>query len=95
MKKYLLGIFAIVLAIGFSAFTVTDRNTTNQDDPVYSWHQYDVTGTIELSPVVEFPGTETEARTKFKCPSGTPLICARAYDMNGNPLSLFIRKNSQ
>jgi len=29
MKKYLLGIFAIALAIGFSAFTTTKETTSN------------------------------------------------------------------
>jgi hypothetical protein len=36
MKKYLLGIFAIVLAVGFSAFTAPKK--TSDQNPYYWYH---------------------------------------------------------
>lgn len=92
MKKYLLGIFALVMAIGFSAFTVNSSNTSNQNEPVYRWHQYNSAGTAELSPVVELIGTATEARDAFDCPEGTSVNCARAYEMDQTRTDFFIKK---
>lgn len=47
MKKYLLGILAIVLAVGFSAFTAKEQNGT-----AYGfWYTVDATGTALVSEI--------------------------------------------
>lgn len=92
MKKYLLGIFAIVLAIGFSSFTVNNSKKTPQNEVTFRWHQYNAAGTAELFPVVMVEGDEAFARQQFECPDGSLKICARAYDLDDNPTPILINK---
>lgn len=94
MKKYLLGIFAIVLAIGFSAFTVNSSNVSKQDVQSYTWHKYNPAGTAELIPTVEFEGSLSQAKDAFQCPDGIQVYCARAYE-GEIPLDLFIMKTPE
>ena len=92
MKKYLLGVVAVVMAIVFSAFSVQKDENRESNLQVYTWHMYNTAGTAELSPVVSFTGTEPNTRTEFGCSTGGPVICARAYDSEGTPLDIYIDK---
>lgn len=92
MKKHLLGLSALVLAIVMSAFSLPENSSDNQ---VYTWRKYNPAGTAELSPVVSFTGSANDARDAFDCPDEGEVICARAYTSNGTPLNLFIEKIPQ
>ena len=41
MKKYLIGLFAIVLAIGLNAFTTLSENKAKGKETSYYWFEYD------------------------------------------------------
>lgn len=56
MKKYLLGLIALVLAVGFSAFTNT-KKSTNDADLAYFW--YSINGTVLGSRLGDVSGTPT------------------------------------
>jgi hypothetical protein len=92
MKKYLLGTAAVVMAICFSAFTFHPKSDGNSSMQTYTWHKYNTAGTAELSPVVSYTGTASGARSQFGCPTEGAVTCGRAYDAEGNPLSVFISK---
>ena len=94
MKKYFLGIVAIVLALGFSAFTTMDRKVTKSGSQSFIWHKYNPAGTAELSPTVWFEGTIEEASAYFQCPEGNSVFCARAYDVT-IPLDYYIVKSPE
>lgn len=92
MKKLSLGIFAVVLAIGFSAFTSKSLTESNQS---YVWHKYNAAGTAELSPVVKYTGTTAGARASFGCSDAGAVNCARAYDAEGIAQDVYIKKVPQ
>ncbi|ULQ55445.1 hypothetical protein KJS94_12410 [Flavihumibacter rivuli] len=89
MKKQLLGLGALTIAIVMSAFSLPDKTSDNQME--LEWHKYNSAGTAELVPAVTFLGTESEARAQFGCPSPGNKICARGYD-DGVPTSNYISK---
>ncbi len=96
MKKISLGIFALLIAIGFSAFAVIHKKTKPvANDPTYVWHKFNAAGTAELSPVVTYTGTAAMAKQTFGCPDGTAVNCARAYDADNQPLPIYIKKTAQ
>jgi len=96
MKKYLLGISIVLLAVGFSAFTLHKKNSDRQNALTdYVWHKYNAAGTAEVSPVETFTGTAEGAKTAFGCPNGSTVICARAYDDEGTPLDIYVMKSPQ
>ncbi len=95
MKKYFPGIMAIILAIGFSAFNINHFKEPVGSKIDYTWHKYNPAGTAELSPVVTYFGSAAGAKTAFGCPDGTTVNCARAYDMDGNALSIYVKKSPQ
>jgi uncharacterized protein YxeA len=68
MKKYLLGIFALILAIGMSSFTAPARTATGGE--------FDYV--LESDPNDMFTGTRDEAVIHYGCNLGT-VICAKAY----------------
>ncbi len=85
MKKYLLGIMAIALAIGFSAFTNDSNKTQGQSTTNYRWAKTTSSGSIVM-PVEIFDGSAEDARDEFLCPAGTPNYCAKAVDEDNVPL---------
>jgi hypothetical protein len=95
MRKYFLSILAIVLAIGFSAFTIPHDQMNKKGKDVFVWHKFNAAGTAELSPIVSYMGSEAGARSAFACSEGTTVNCARAYDSEGTPLDLYIKKSPQ
>jgi hypothetical protein len=75
MKKYFLGIFAIILAIGFSSFTGPKHTTQN-----LFWYNYSLstgvgtqigTGAIDIN---TYSGSDMP-----DCVRDTPKDCARGY----------------
>lgn len=92
MKNYVLGLLAIILAVGLSAFNYSNNGTANEPLQSFTWHKYNAEGTAELTPVVPFTGTSSGARNSFLCPDPGERICARAYDDEGNPLEMYITK---
>ena len=75
MKKYLLGICAVVLAIAFTAFSSFKENTkkSNYDITVRYLQGSSWSSTNELLP---------DAQTSSGCPEGAAAICAEFYDIN-------------
>ena len=61
MKKYLAGIIAIVMAIGFSAFTSSTKPSSTED-----LYWYPVEGMVTTGPYVTH-SSEEEAKNEF-CP---------------------------
>ena len=80
MKKYLLGIFAIVLAIGFSAFTTS--NTAKKDSKMVNYYWYQVEGgqISESDPVFETEVSRAYAVENGPCLTGTDADCLWAFD---------------
>ncbi len=63
MKKYLLSIIAVVIAVGLSAFTFENKPKAQKTDDVFYWYFVDYTnnssGEIPLGSSVQFSGTQT------------------------------------
>lgn len=78
MKKYLLGLFAVVLAIGFSAFTAPKAVKSNLTDPF--WYKVDAS-TFQ---VLEVVGQTTLALAKSTtgCDDSSPTLCTYGYDVD-------------
>jgi hypothetical protein len=74
MKKYLFGIFAVAIAIGFSAFT-SPKNTNLQEFEV--WYEVHPSTGVALAP-------EAGQQSEFGC-SGESVLCARSLTFNSNP----------
>ena len=77
MKKYVLGLVAIVLAIGFSAFTAKKKQPA---DDVYYFYIVDSNGIIPSGSSVQFGGTKTLAYADANdgC-SGSVNDCLRGF----------------
>ncbi|HET6994906.1 MAG TPA: hypothetical protein VFI06_07980 [Chitinophagaceae bacterium] len=95
MRKYFLSILAIVLAIGFSAFTIPKEKANNKALESFVWHKYNPAGNAELIPTVTYIGTAAAASVAFGCPEGSSVFCGRAYDFEGTALDLYIKKSPQ
>ena len=80
MKKYLLGMFAIALAIGFSAFTAKQTNAKATSTDRY-WYVYDP-GTDELVSLISEEKISREtAKSETTCEDDAlQPECARGYD---------------
>lgn len=75
MKKYLLGIFAVVLAIGFSAFTASEAPKANEKQTIV----YLIYGSGEQQSISNY----TQTTVAPAC-AGTGNLCAiRFSDANG------------
>ncbi|MBK8088099.1 MAG: hypothetical protein IPK31_09185 [Chitinophagaceae bacterium] len=92
MKRLLLGLFALMFVISLSAFHHMNSKKENKAALSFTWHKYMNDGSAELVPAVTFTGTEAQARIEFGCPEDDDIICARAYDDEGTPQSLYILK---
>ena len=80
MKKFLLPMLAILLAVGFSAFTKDnrERKTNAEQDELY-WYRI-VNGKIGSALNSEVLSTKTEVFTEAGCPDETGDDCARGYE---------------
>ncbi len=95
MKKFGFALSAIAFIAILSAFTLSQNKKDSMPQQTYVWHKYNAAGTAELSPTVSYIGTAAGAKTAFGCTDGTSVNCARAYDIEGNPLSLYVKKSPQ
>jgi hypothetical protein len=78
MKKYLLGLFAIAIAIGFSAFTAksSHRQAKNENQLYYfDW--------VQNSPSITYDGFEfvADVESQTGCDNATSTLCARGYTL--------------
>jgi len=80
MKKYLLGIFAVALAIGFSAFTSPATKKVNSDDSPLHWYLVNYNGAqMEIQPQTPVAyGTKIEVAPGIDC-EGTTRTCAAGF----------------
>jgi hypothetical protein len=79
MKKYLFGLFAIALAIGFSAFTTTKAPSKNSGSDTFYWYHVENNLVVELLDQEEI--TKGEAMTLSGCPDEDEQpVCAAAYE---------------
>ena len=85
MKKYLLGLVAVVLAIGFSAFTKSTVTKNKRTDGSYFWYEYDA-GADQLGVLVNPNNTvkisKNDAFGYTDCQDETSTDCLRGYDNN-------------
>jgi hypothetical protein len=95
MKKYFLIIAILVLGVGFSAFKFSGAGKKAEKMQIYTWHKYNAAGTSEIIPAVTYTGTAAGAKSSFGCPDGNTVNCARAYDSEGNPLNIYVKKSPQ
>jgi hypothetical protein len=81
MKKYLLGIFAILLAVGFSSFSATKTvNQPTKFDPTFFYYAVNSSGEIE-SPdalVNSVARTHAQESSQTLC-NGSNAECLRGY----------------
>ncbi|MFY7839208.1 MAG: hypothetical protein ACOVP7_02980 [Lacibacter sp.] len=77
MKKYLLGIIAVVAAIGFSSFTTKDKQPA---DDIYYFYVVDDNGVIPAGSSVQFGGqvTLSYANANDGC-TGSTNHCMRGF----------------
>jgi hypothetical protein len=68
MKKYLVGLFAVILAVGFSAFTSNDTKNSG-----LFWYEWDVANNKLGSFIMQ------SAIPPTLCPKEVNKNCARAY----------------
>lgn len=81
MKKYLLSIFAILLAIGFSAFKPVQKPTRTYDQFGYWYH---VVGGEIGAPIYEVPGTPVDKyayaiTSANNCDYSGSILCVVGY----------------
>lgn len=84
MRKYLSGIVAVIMAISFSAFTVTPKTVSGKFTD-YRWAKTNLDGTIPANPQI-YVGPAASVPSQFSCPSGTTYFCAKAVDASNVPL---------
>lgn len=77
MKKYLLGIIAVVAAIGFSSFTKEEKKSA---DDIYYFYMVDENGVIQAGTPVQFGGqvTLSYANANDGC-TGSTAHCLRGF----------------
>jgi len=97
MKKYLFGLFAIALAIGFSAFTT--RKSQRTDDAY--WYKIDNLGKVVSGGIYGFVSRET-SESNSGCNGSQPTDCVRGYNTDpaysvgqttSSSADFFIQKN--
>jgi hypothetical protein len=81
MKKYFFGISAIAVAVVFSAFTLSNRESkiNEVEDELY-WYRVDGNGKIALPLNSETLSTKSEVFTEANCPDNSGDDCARGYE---------------
>ncbi len=78
MKKYLLGLFAMVIAIGFSAFTPQKKIVKNSWETPLIWYTIDTDGSLGVA----YDGTTeyTKSEVVTLCEDQDDIDCMRGYD---------------
>jgi hypothetical protein len=76
MKKYLLGLFAIMLAITLNAFTTVEKKSEKNLNDLH-WYKTNTAGTVLQSYLGEIPREEIEGLTD--CNDLDEDFCARGY----------------
>lgn len=84
MRKYLSGIVAVIMAISFSAFTVTPKTVSGKFTD-YRWAKTNLDGTIPANPQI-YIGPASGVASQFGCPVGTPYFCAKVVDASNVPV---------
>jgi hypothetical protein len=81
MKKYLLGLSAIVFAVVLFAFTAPAKQAkaANVEDELY-WYRIDASGNIGSALNSGTQATKTDVLSESGCPDETGDDCARGYD---------------
>lgn len=81
MKKFLLPMLAVLLAVGFSAFTQSNHQCKAKavEDELY-WYRIDANGKIGSALNSGVLSTKTEVFTEAGCPDETGDDCARGYE---------------
>jgi hypothetical protein len=84
MKKYLLGIFAIVIAVSLSAFTSNAKHSkASKSFSGFYWYMVDNTTNLAKVSSPAFGGAQTTqsyADTHSPCDPGTTRDCIRGYN---------------
>jgi hypothetical protein len=78
MKKYLFGLFALVLAIGFSAFTAPAKNS---GEDTFYWYSVENGLVVELIDQEEITKEDAKDATGCFDVEEQP-VCAAAYESN-------------
>jgi hypothetical protein len=82
MKKYLLGLIAIVFAVGASAFVAKNHHTSNNKLNTYYWYSVNSSGQI-VAGSQAYGGVKenvTYAEDNLPCPAGTDADCVRGFN---------------
>ncbi len=82
MKKFLLGLSAIVFAVVLFAFTAPAKQAkaTTVEDELY-WYRIDASGKISTALNSGTLSTKSEVFTEADCPDVSGDDCARGYDV--------------
>lgn len=76
MKKYLIGLCALILAIGLNAFTTISENKTKATTTPLHWFEYDA-GTGQVGAYLDYD--ERSEFLIFGCQSTSGDDCRRGY----------------
>lgn len=97
MKKYFFGIFAIVLAIGFSAFTVKPGNDASQETSLYWYDVYNVYLGLQGEVIEEIKTLEVffpSSNFNIHGEAGVPFEYGRETNSpNGNLIAVIYKVN--
>jgi hypothetical protein len=84
MKKYMLGLFAIVMALGLSAFQHSTVKTATTETALY-WYPVDQsTGAIDhtqlINPSAKMTKSQLRAASLIPCPEAPGVDCTRGFN---------------
>jgi len=80
MKKYLLGIFALMMAVGFSAFTPQKKIANNTPQPYLIWYTIDSDGSLGVAYDGTNEYTKNEVLPLIVCDETDDPDCMRGYE---------------
>lgn len=89
MKKYFIGLVAVILAVGFSAFTAPHKVKSSAKDPQYIWYEVVNNQVDPDAPLNEtaMSKADFEDDPLTSCPTGNTVDCVRGFLTNNLPQS--------
>lgn len=96
MKKYLLGIFAVILAVSLSAFNHAPKQTASKSVSMLNYWSFNPSTQQLGASLGSFdPVTQQEELEAVSCPDDGDIECARGYTSSTKPTTQVAIDNFQ